>query len=213
MRPTRGPVSRLTSSAERRLLRLETLARAIRVPLDPADRRTLAFIAIEAANLWAQYSRCLYLSAAMGALDPAGRRTVSTPASNESDALDLAVYALRPKLRGTRKKWTRQELPDFQNKGHLTKTLKYIAASISPDVDAAVSYNSRVLFDLPTIRNFYAHKGLETAVAASSLARHYGITKRLSPPALLFEVAPSAGDVLIREWLSDLTAILRLMPR
>jgi hypothetical protein len=122
------------------------------------------------------------------------------------------VYAIRPKLRGTRKKWTRQELPDFQNKGHLTKCLAYINASISPDVDAAVSFSSRVLNDLPTMRNFFAHKSRDAASSASALGRHYGIVGRRSPDDLLVAVPPGAGDMLVREWLSDIAAILRLMP-
>ncbi len=172
----------------------------------------LSFLAIETANMWAQYSLCLYLSAAFGARDSYGRRAVANPSSTTAAAIDLSVYAMRPKLRGHKRQWTRQELPDFQNKGHLTKCLNYIGASFSPTVDAAVSYKSRVLSDLPTMRNFYAHKSRSAAVSASLLGRNYGITRSLSPHDLLCTVPPAGGDILLREWLADLTAILRRMP-
>jgi hypothetical protein len=212
MRPTRGRVGRVTRAAEVRLERLIVLATPISAPLVPYDRRLLSFLAIEAANLWAQYSRCLYLSAAFGARDKTGTPAVTSPAASERAAIDQAVHALRPKLRGTTKRWTRQELPDFQNKGHLSKCLYYIGASVSPTVDAAVSYNSRVLNDLPTMRNFYAHKSREAQESASALGRHYGVTGRLEPAELLSTVPRGAGDILLREWLADLAAILKLMP-
>ena len=212
MRPTRSHVAWIAVAAEYRLMRLDQLATGIGTPLLPADRRTLSFVTIEAANLWAQFSRCLYLSAAFGARDPAGTPAVATPAASEEDAIDLAVYAVRPHLRGLKQAWTRRELPDFQNKGHLTKALQYVGATIFTDVETAVSYKSRVLWDLPTMRNFYAHKSREAALAAARLAPHYGITRRLAPSELLCSVPPMAGDILLREWLADLRAILGMMP-
>ncbi|MFL5962928.1 MAG: hypothetical protein ACJ757_08575 [Gaiellaceae bacterium] len=172
----------------------------------------MSYVMIEAANLWASYSRCLFISAALGARDSAGNRLVTTPAADESYAIDLAVHAIRPKLRGVRKTWSRQEQPDWQNKGHLAKAVKYIGAAIWPEVDAAVSYPSRVLQDLPTMRNFYAHKAERAAVSAMALGPRYGVTRRMSPHDLLCTSPPGASDVLVNEWLADLQAIFSLMP-
>jgi hypothetical protein len=171
----------------------------------------ISYVTIEAANLWAQYSLCLFLSAALGARDASGSRVVTTPAPDWSHAIDLAVHAVHPKLRGTRRPWTRLEQPDWQNKGHLAAAIQYIEAAIWPDVDAAVSYPSRVLADLPTMRNFYAHKSKRAASSASALGPHYGVTRPMSPHDLLCTSPPGRG-ILLNEWLADLAAILSLMP-
>jgi len=212
VRPTVGQISTLTQAAQARLERLQTLSYALRSPLAPQDHRILSYVIIESANLWAQYSQCLFLSSALGALDRTGTRIVTTPVMNPSQAIDLAVHAVRPQLRGIQRPWKSHELPDFQNKGHLAQTLSYIGASIYEDVDRAVSYPTRVLLDLPTMRNFYAHKAERAARKASALGSHYGLNRPMSPPLLL--CTPPAGrvDILVVEWLADLAAILSLMP-
>jgi hypothetical protein len=155
---------------------------------------------------------CLYLSSALGALDRNGRRIVATPAQSPSEAIDLAVHAVRPRLRGIRRPWRDYELPDFQNKGHLTQALGYIGATIYGDVDTATSYPTRVLLDLPTMRNFYAHKAERAARTASSLGSHYGLAQPLPPPVLLCTPPKGRADILVVEWLADLAAIFSLMP-
>lgn len=212
MRPTVGPISNLTNTAEARLQRLRLLAASVGPPLTPASRRVLSYVTIESANLWAQYALCVFLSSAFGARDHNGRRIVSNPVPDQSHALDLAVYAIHPKLRGIRRSWNSSEMPDFQNKGHLALALGYIGATILPDVDVAVSYQTRVLSDLPTMRNFYAHKGERSARKASVLGTHYGLTRALPPSVLLCTPIPGRPDALLVEWLDDLAAILSLMP-
>jgi hypothetical protein len=212
VRPTTGPISDLTGRAEARLARLSELSQPLHAPVQPQDGRLIAYVVIEAANLWAQYSRCFFLSCALGARDGSGQLTAQTRAATVDGALTLAVHAVKPKLRGTTRPWSRRDLPDFQNKGQLAKTLKYIQASVSPQVDVALAYQSRVLSDLPTARNFFAHKAEDAANKARGLAPRYGITRVSAPETLLCTVPSSGADILLREWLADLTAILGLMP-
>jgi len=212
MRPTVGPISSVTVIARGRLERLRALASRLVPPLAPEDRRLLSYVTIEAANLWAQYSRVFYFSMALGARDATGRRVVALPANDVESALDLAVYALRPNLAGTKRVWTKGELPDWQNKGHLARLVEIVGPVLWPEVDRAVSYSTRVLSDLPTMRNFYAHKAERAAKSARDLRRHYGITGAVSPHELLCSRPAFGADLLINEWLADLSAILSLMP-
>lgn len=212
MRPTTGPISHLTGSAEFRLKRLTNLTAGIALPLTPEKRRVLSYVAIEAANLWAQYSRCFFLSVAIGATDSNGVPIVTLPASSLQAAEDLAVHAIRPHLQGKTGPWSRRALPDWQTRGHLLTALKYVGASSYTAVDGALSYQTRVLLDLPTVRNFYAHKGHRAAQSVATIQKHYGITKTMSPHELLCTVPPTSADVLLNEWLDDISAIMSLMP-
>lgn len=192
--------------------RLSTLTTGVALPLTPESRRLLSFVIVEAANLWAQYSRSFYYSIALGARDAGGRRLLVTPAPSFDVATDLAVHTLHPKLAGQTRSWKSYEMPDWQNKGHLSRLVRTLAPAVWPDVDRAVSYPTRVLSDLPTMRNFYAHKAERAARSARNLRSHYGITTTLSPHELLCTPPTPASDVLVNEWLLDLAAILNLMP-
>lgn len=145
--------------------------------------------------------------------DPHGKRLVARPAADVEAATDLTVYALRPKLAGQHRVWQKFELPDWQNKSDLSKTVQAVCPAVWPAVDSALSYQTRVLFDLPTMRNYYAHKAERAARSARGLRTHYGLTRVISPAELLC-TPPRGGaiEVLLNEWLSDLTAILRRMP-
>lgn len=212
MRPTGGPVSHLTLSAQRRLARLVALASEVASPLNPEGRRTLSYVVIEAANLWSQYSRCYFLSIAIGATDATGRCTVVAPAASLLDAEDLAVHAIHPSQRSATGPWSRRWQPDWQSRKALLDSLRYVRSSLYADVDTALSLPTRVLLDLPTVRNFYAHKGQRAARSVTTIHRHYGITRSMPPHELLCSVPPARSDSLLNEWLADLSAILGLMP-
>lgn len=214
MRPTTGRVDQLTATAQERLDRLVVLALPLTFHVRSEERRLISYVVIEAANLWAQYSRSFFLSCALGAREPGGNRIVATPATSLDAALTLAVHAVRPKLRGSQQQWKRHQLPDFQNRSDLAKTLRYVNASVAPTVDAALAYQSRVLADLPTMRNFFAHKAERAAQSARNLSPRYGLTRTLTPEDLLCTPPRTGGrgDILIREWLADLRAIFGLMP-
>lgn len=212
VRPTKGPIDQVTRCADNRLARLRELCVGLTLPPTPPQRRLISYTVVEAANLWSTYSRCFFISAALGARDSTGQIIVAAAVRTPADAEDLAVHALHPKLRAKSGPWSRRDQPDWQNKGHMLKALNYVGASVYGSVDQAVSYPTRVLSDLPTMRNFYAHKAERAADPARKLGRHYGITRRLSPPDLLCSVPKSGGDVLLNEWLADLSAIIQLMP-
>lgn len=212
VRPTTRAIADLTLSAQSRLDRLAHLSAGVVAPVAPSDRRLVSYVTIEAASLWAEYSRCLYLSCAFGGRDAHGNTAVVTRAGTVDDAVTQAVHAIHPKLAGQQRTWQRNELPDFKNAGHLRLSLQHIGATVYPDVDRALSVQTRVLADLPTMRNYFAHKAERAAGAVRSLAPRYGLSRSVAPEELLVSVPGGRGDILLREWLADMTAIFGLMP-
>ncbi|HJZ38355.1 MAG TPA: hypothetical protein VJ204_18950, partial [Solirubrobacterales bacterium] len=89
---------------------------------------------------------------------------------------------------------------------------QYIGASVYGDVETALSVQTRVLTDLPTMRNYFAHKAEDADSSARSLGPYYGLSAKLRPEQLLCTVPLTGSDILVREWIADLTAILRRMP-
>lgn len=212
MRTTVGRIAYLSDHARFRLKRLTDLTAGLSMPVTPPKRRLISYVTIEAANLWAQYSMSFYYSIALGARDASGHRIAAVLAATKEDALTLAVHVLHPSLVGTVGPWKNWQTPDWQNKGHLVKLVKSVGPSMLSDVDKAVSYPTRVLYDLPTMRNYYAHKAERAASAALKLRQNYGITGVSAPDELLCTNPTASSDILLNEWLSDLAAILGLMP-
>jgi hypothetical protein len=203
-------VEQLSQAAFRRANRLRLLAREVVVPLDPRSRRTLAYIVLEAGTLWLEYSKAYYFCSAMHAVDRHG-----TPISHqqtfadEAAAMSFAVSIARPDVSRT-KNFTHSQHPEWRDPGVIRKLLDAMQASNLAAWQLGIGVQSRVTRDLPTMRNFFAHKNRESAGRAHALRRHYGVTQSLSPWELLAVVPPQSQQPLVREWMDDLTAMIRL---
>jgi hypothetical protein len=79
-------------------------------------------------------------------------------------------------------------------------------------VQAALSLQTRVFFDLPSFRNFYAHRNRESAESAILLAkRNYLIAGPNHPSDVLAEPARNRPQALILDWIDDMSAIVELL--
>jgi hypothetical protein len=76
------------------------------------------------------------------------------------------------------------------------------------EVEAALGISTRVFEDLPTFRNFYAHRNEDSARKAVELARrYYLITGFRHPTQVLAQPAYRRPQALILDWLDDLAVI------
>lgn len=78
------------------------------------------------------------------------------------------------------------------------------------DVLAAFSVPTKVFEHLPMMRNFYAHRNEHTARIAKNLAR-YTIPMRGHPTEILCTRAYGRPQILILDWIDDITAIVELL--
>jgi hypothetical protein len=85
-----------------------------------------------------------------------------------------------------------------------------LRASNRAAVNRALGFQTRALTDLPTMRNFFAHKGDTAAKKARELRFRYGITRVVAPPELLCQAAPGRPQPIICDWLDDLHTVIDL---
>lgn len=195
----------LVQTATRRCLDLTSLIRPIVVPASAADDRTVAFVCIEAANVWAGFSRSYFLSTALRAKLNGRRVTVSTPPMRtKADAIAFAVRLTNPRAFRRGAPFGHRDEPDWQQTAVFTSLIGALGASNQGLVNAGVSISTRVFADLPTFRNFYAHRSEGTVGRIRRVARNYALSQSLHPTQMLCTILPSRPQSLMADWLDDI---------
>jgi len=177
--------------------------------LGHVDRdRIVARSVIEAMNSYDRYCRYLYVSSALGARDYAGQRVVQQADRQRSvkTAIDHAYFALNPHRVGF-PRGTRQE-PDWKVPATLLTVLQSIGATNTGQVEAALSADTEALQRLPVFRNFYAHRGQETALRALEQGRQLSIIRQ-HPTDVLIHARDI--DELVVDWVFDVQTIVEMM--
>jgi hypothetical protein len=171
----------------------------------------IAFVVIEAMNLWASFARAYYLSWFLRPLTISGTRVIC---SNHfrlfEDALIFAIRRVRSRnYGGTRP--SRRDEPTW----HEPRTLLTLAAEIGisnlNEVQAAFSLGATYPANLPTVRNFYAHRNDETFRKVRERAILLGLGENLRPSEFVCTALPSRPQNLISDWLDEIRLTIELL--
>jgi hypothetical protein len=193
---------RLTLS--RRLSRLEKRLNVLGSSSPQERDIVVAYVAIEALNAWALFSRSFYLSCALGTRTERNKR-VSVAASTVTDHIGFAIThfkkSAKPNSGGT---WHRRDEPTWHDPNVLMTVCKNLGCSIQGELEAAFSLQQTVFKNLPVFRNFFAHRNEGTSRAARNVAPQYTLPTYISPAELLLTVGPGAHSSLLLMWLDEI---------
>lgn len=208
MRPSRE-LARLHRSAIRRLLFLKSLVDRQSPPVSPYADRIVAFVVIEAVNLWAMFSRSFYLSCIFGATRMSGGRIAisRTVATTKTAGITYAVRYFSPKKTGSGP-WNWRDEPDWKDPSNLLKLLMGVEASNLTQAQTALSHPTDVFKQLPIARNFFAHRNKNTMTLTKTIARSAGLSTKLRPSEILVSTAPGRPQNLISDCLDDIRNII-----
>jgi hypothetical protein len=174
---------------------------------EQADRIT-AYVAIEALNLWTEFVRSFYLSCATRAIRLSGSKvTAARRFNNTGEALSFAIRVSNPRRRPPYTWW---DEPKWGKSSTILQLDRQLTFSNSAEIGTAMSYPSTVLDHLPAFRNFFSHRGANTAQKALTSARAIGV-HGTARPAKALQAVPSGPVTILRTWLADLDAIVDLM--
>lgn len=196
-------LGRLRATLNRRIFRLEQRIKTVAGVGGHKDRNVVvAYVAIEALNAWALFSRSFYLSCALGALTERKKIVMTTPTP---DPLGAAIGCFntraRPNAQGV---WHRRDEPPWHDPNVLMRACGNLRCSIRAQIGNAFSLSQNVFNDLPVFRNFFAHRNGQTSQAARNIAPRYMLPTHLSPTELLLSVSPGATERVIVEWLTEM---------
>ncbi len=208
----RAEVGSLVRTATRRCLELKSLVRLITVPTTAADDRTVAFVCIEAANVWMGFARAYFVSTALRAKLNGRRITITAiPMRTNVDALAFAIRVTNPRSFARGGPFGHRDEPDWQQTSVLARLTSALGASNQGLVRAGISVSTRAFVDLPVFRNFYAHRSEGTVVRIRKVARNYPINQGLHPTQMLCTVLPARPQSLLSDWLDDIRGSMEAM--
>lgn len=202
----------LKNSTSGRLKRLRTKANAA-LPLDAHLRdREFSYVVMETHNLWCNFVRSYLLSCLDKPRRSAGGRVscanlaIQTPGD--------VIWAANKIARGPHASSpaTRRDEPKWQDIALFHRTCQEMQCSHLAHVQSALSLPARVFQDLPTFRNFYAHRNEETAEKALRIARqNYLIVGPRHPSSALAIAGKNRPQALLLDWIDELDTVCVLL--
>lgn len=165
MRDSRSfPALRVT--ARKRLARLRARAVLGVANSNSARDRDMAHVVLEAQNLWANFTRSYLISCIYNPRRCAGGRV--THANGTIQTPGDVLYAANKLAKGPHAPApaTRRDEPAWYDTALFGKTCQELQCSHLAEVQAALSLQTRVFYDLPSFRNFYAHRNGDSAQKA-----------------------------------------------
>ena len=222
MRPTNS-LDLLGRATTRQISRLRNgIARAAVARGVDRDRH-VAYSTIEAANLWAEFTRAYYLSWLLnpsrssrpkvevlgGCTKNHGCPGGDAATWSRDQALAHAINRYRTgrfvrTMPGPT--WGPRDEPAWFKTSILLDLATDLACSHLADVKAAVSIPTRVFADLPVVRNFFAHRNDRTVLPIMALGPMNNVSPTLRPTEMLLARPSGRPQSLILDWLDDLRA-------
>lgn len=210
MRPHRYYSQLHRSSAVRLITLREKVNRLTPTTCSLNDDR-ISFVAIEAMNVWASFARAYYLSWFLRPLTISGKRVIC---SNHfrlfEDALIFAIRRLRSRnYSGVRP--SRRDEPTWYEPRTLLTLAADIGVSNLNEVQVAFSLGATYPTNLPTVRNFFAHRNDETFRKVRDRAILLGLGGNLRPSEFVCTALPSRPQNLISDWLDEIRLTIELL--
>jgi len=179
--------------------------RMVTAATDPRDRDAgVALAAIDVLNTWSNFARAYWFSAFGTPRTTLGRSITSSRPLVASDPLGFAVLTFRPNAQpNSYGRWDTRSEPTWHDPQTLLRLTSEAGLSCFADVAAAFSVNSRVFYDLPVLRNYFAHRNQETYYAALRVAPLNSVPTPKRPSEILTSVPATSTQSLFLNWLGD----------
>lgn len=164
---------------------------------------------IDAQNTWSNFARSYLLSYLGSPRRKRGDRVAlgNLAANNPGTLLHIATKACRGTTAAA--PVDRRDEPSWHDTATFLRICNELAPTNLDDIRAALSMQTRVFADLPTFRNFYAHRNEESAAKAVGLAkRHYLISGVRHPTEALMKSASNRPQPLLLDWLDEMEVVV-----
>jgi hypothetical protein len=170
----------------------------------------VSYITIELVNLWAEFCRAYYLSTAMHAKRLVGGPVTHAQASIQlkDDAIRFACTTADPRLAGKPGPFTRWDEPAWHDVPVFRRLMTALSPSSLNNIYAALSQPVRVLPDIITFRNFFAHRSENTATKVRRLARRYRLQTDQHPVDTLASYPPGRPQPLLVDFVDEMRLLI-----
>jgi hypothetical protein len=168
----------------------------------------VALAAVDVLNTWGNFVRAYWLSSFGEPWTSSGTKVQCERSMLASDPLGFAVTTFRPHVLPMGSgKWDRRLEPAWHDPQTLLRLTRDAGLTSAGDVAVAFSINTRVFYDLPVLRNYFAHRNEDTYLAALRVAALNSLPTPKRPSEVLTGVSAGHTQALFREWLGDLDLV------
>ena len=199
-----------------RLIRLSTMASA--GSWDRVSEDIVSYVAIEAQNTWGNFVRAYVLSCWRGVRLRSGAQVgiaPTFPPRTENEFLGWAINRYRkPKNKvrpGPKGEYPSRDEPAWFKLQTLLDLVSDMGCSNEAEIRIAVSSKPTVFGQLPTFRNFFAHRNRFTQTDAVTAASSLGLPSGLGPASALVYRPPTRSVSTLDEWLLDLQEAVKAL--
>jgi hypothetical protein len=188
-----------------RLYRLENRLKSVSTTTARPERdMAVAYVAMEALNAWAMFSRSFYLSCALGTVTERDRKVAITAAPT-ADHMGMAITQFKKSAKpNSAGQWHRRDEPAWHDPNVLMTVCKNLGCSIQTQLVSSFTLQQSVFNDLPVCRNFFAHRNESSSRAARNIAPRYTLPTYLSPCDLLLSVSPGSSTSVLLSWMDEM---------
>lgn len=205
MRAT-GDLAKLHRAIAGRLARLRRVYAACLAP-DGSSEPRLAFAAIELDNLVLASIRQFVISCLTGARSADGSRVLVSPRMSDEGEVGAFVLSVLSSQAfsnlGNPSRISREREFKIREPRFIERVMSSCAASNLLSVQAAFSLPTTLFSDLPTVRNFYAHRNDDTWRKVRLRANGMGVFGVQTTDELLRAPLPGRPVRVFEDWLDD----------
>jgi hypothetical protein len=201
---------RLHRSANIRLLWLRQKVMNLTPVTSFSHDESISYVVIESNNLWASFVRAYYLSWFMRPKTIGGQRVrCGRHFASFQDALLFAIRRRAPRYGDLRP--SRRNEPSWHDPNNLLLLASAVGVSNFSQISSALSFGATYSANLPTVRNFYAHRNDDTFRKVQSKAVLLGLGSNLRPCEFVCAALPSRPQNLLCDWLDEIRLTVELL--
>jgi hypothetical protein len=206
-------LGKLKAAALKRLGRLRSRVSGLSFPIVPNDDISVAWVTVEALNLWGGFLRAYYLSGAISCRTASGKpvKFVVFKFPNMEAALKFAAHSAKGGK--VPAKLSRRDEPAWHDAKVFLKLEKSVGASNLAQIYAAFGIATPFTECLSIVRNFYAHRCDETARKAARVGVKLGLSTKpeLRPTKILCSKLPKRPQNVLTDWIDDMSNIIDVL--
>lgn len=204
---TCSDLAKLYAATSHRLLRIDLLCRDLRRLPSGQPRLMTGYAVMELDNLVLGGMRRFLFSSLLGARTLSGHRVTAAlkcRSEGEVSAKILSIVNL-PKYNKMKQpaSVTRDDEPTIRDPRKMEDILIKCGASNVGSVQKALQLNTNLFRDLPTLRNFYAHRNEDTWTKLRTKAMGLGLSSFQHADDVVYAVLAGRPVSLLEDWIAD----------
>lgn len=168
------------------------------------DPKILGTCAIDSQTLMYNFFRSYFISCMLGTRTSRNDhyKHIGSPIATSRDAIDLYMRLRRPKRYSA--SWTGREEPPWHKPDTLIDALQRLGNPALPFVTSAFGAGYLVFDNIINIRNYYAHKNMDTLSEALNNQSNYGLTGKDHPKDILLSYPIGSTSKVIENWYFEI---------